>query len=53
MRVELWANHNGIKLRRERLREQVGNTLVGGEPQGNMMTTFWEHIGNKEEKPKK
>ncbi len=34
----------------ERLR---GTTCEPGESQGNMRRTYWEHIGNKEEKQKK
>ncbi len=43
MRVELWGNHNGIKLRCywERLREHLANTLVG-----SLKGTWLEHVGN-------
>jgi hypothetical protein len=64
MRVELWANHNGIKLRCywERLREQLGNTLGGAsrEHDENMLGTHWEqgrktpkNLPNPERKKKK
>jgi hypothetical protein len=53
MRVELWTNHNGIKLRCywERLREQLGNTLGGAsrEHDENILGTHWEQ-GRKTKK---
>jgi hypothetical protein len=49
MRVELWANHMGIKLRCywECLQEQLQNLGTSREYDENMLRTNWEQENQK------